>query len=222
MRLTATKNPGTRNGILLAAAAAVVVLCVSVYLFVSHEPAVEEAPDWLEIERVRTGNTVILKHGEKLVYRGAQAPTEGQSLFDEARKRNEALLKDQKVRVRYEHDSERDKKDRLLGYVFVNKKLINAELIREGLAYARITSDMTRFNKELLAAASEARNARRGIWAQPAPTIDSEYWADPKHGLFHRVSCAEKSKAKAERIQTTKSRDDSFARGWAPCEDCNP
>lgn len=205
------------GGVLLIA-----VVGIISYMLASHKATPEEAPDWLDIEQVRTGNTLILKHDEKLLYRGVMAASEGQPFFDEARKRNEELLKNQKVRVRYERDSERDKKERLLGYVFVGRKLVNAELIREGLAYARITSDMTRYNKELLDASVEARKARRGIWSQAAPPAESEYWGDPKYGLFHRPSCAEKAKAKADRIQTVKSRTDAIDRGWAPCADCTP
>jgi micrococcal nuclease len=224
MRSTdAMTNRATRKIVIaVLAAGAVLVIAAAGYRYTSRPAAPEEAPDWLEIERVRSGDTVILKHGDKLVYRGIQAPAEGEPLFDEARLRNEALVMNQRVRGRFEDSAERDKKSRLLAYAFVEKKLINAELVREGLAHARITTDTVRFKKEIVAAAAEARKARRGLWAQPAPAAEPEYWADPKYALFHRNTCAEKSKAKPERVQTVASRAAALDRGWAPCRDCKP
>ncbi|MBI5865825.1 MAG: thermonuclease family protein [Planctomycetes bacterium] len=214
----------SRSRIIPIAIATVALLSLGAagYLYTHHKSAPEEAPNWLEIKQVRSGDTLILKHGEKLMYRGIQAPAEGEPLFDEARRRNEAFVVDKQVRARFEQDAERDKKDRLLAYAFVDKQLVNAELVREGLAYARITTDTTRYNQEILAPSAAAQKAKRGVWSLPAPAAESEYWADPKYGLFHGAACAQRGKAKPERIQTVRTRLDAFAHGWAPCGECKP
>lgn len=224
MRKLEKSNPllSGRVWMLVAGGAALLALTLGGYFLARKPKPPEEVPAWLDIKHVRSGDTVVLGDGEKAIYRGIRAPIEGEPLFEEARKRNEELVGGKEVRARFERDDERDKKQRLQAYAFVDTKLINAELVREGLAYARLTADTARFNQEILAASTTARKSGRGLWALPAPSPETDYWADPKYALFHRASCAEKAKAKAERIQAIKTRGDAFDRGWAPCPDCKP
>lgn len=186
----------------------------------SVEPA--ETPHWVELQRARSGDALIVRPDDKLLLLGVRAPAEGEPLFDESRSRCEELLRGAKIRLRFERDAERDKKQRLTGYAFVDGRLINAELVREGLAWARITTEAQRYAKEILAAQADARRARRGVWALPTPSAETEYWADAKYGNFHRPACAERSKARAERIHTFTSRGACFDRGLSPCPECRP
>jgi micrococcal nuclease len=187
----------------------------------SHRSPEEEAPKWVDAKRIRSGDTVIANNDNKLIYAGVRAPVEGEPLFEEARARNATLVEGKKLRLRFDAD-ERDKQDRLVAYAWVDKEFVNDILVREGLAYARLTPATTRYAEELLAAQAEARSARRGLWNLTPPPAEHEYWADAKYGNFHRPNCEERQKAKSERIQTLKSRDNAFERGLAPCPKCKP
>ncbi len=62
--------------------------------------------------------------------------------------------------------SETDKYGRLLRYVYVNDILVNAELVRTGLAYAKAYPPDTKYQDYLEELEQEARQASRGIWAK--------------------------------------------------------
>ena len=68
----------------------------------------------------------------------------------------------------------RDKYDRMLAYVFVEAEpgaaelFVNAELVRAGLARAKIWEGPGKRWDAVLAAEAEAREAGRGMWATDA------------------------------------------------------
>ncbi len=214
----------SKTTVVLVILGAILLVAGAVTIYARRKPAsaVGKTSGWVEVERVRSGDTVIVRHSGKLMYQGVDAPAQGDPLFEEARALNEARVNGKKVRVRYETGAEHDKKGRLLAYVFVDEQLVNAELVRAGLAYARIGETVQRFSSDLLGAQAEARQTRRGLWALPEPRGESEYWADPKYGLFHRPSCPEKAKVKPERVVPLDSRASAFDHGWAPCSKCRP
>jgi micrococcal nuclease len=59
---------------------------------------------------------------------------------------------------------ERDREGRLLAYVYIEDKLLNAELLRAGLARAAVTAPNIRHRELFLRLENEARTARRGFW----------------------------------------------------------
>lgn len=64
----------------------------------------------------------------------------------------------------------------LLRYVYVGNRLLNTELVAEGLARAAVTPPNTRLESEILQAEAEAKADRLGIWgaASPTPTPGSK------------------------------------------------
>ena len=83
----------------------------------------------------------------------------------EALQANRELVEGKEVRL--ERDvSETDKYGRLLRYVYVNGILVNAELVRQGLAYARAYPPDTKYQDYLEELETEAREAGRGMWAK--------------------------------------------------------
>ncbi|MGI0149322.1 MAG: thermonuclease family protein, partial [Thermoplasmata archaeon] len=135
--------------------------------------------------------------------------------------RNAELVAEREVRLRFD-DERRDGDGRLLAYVFVGDQFINETLVREGLAYVRLTTSGQRFGKRLLAAQAEARKKGRGVWSKPSPSRESSYSADPKYGNFHRPSCEEASKIQPERLIVFKSDKEALEKGFAPCSKCKP
>jgi len=68
--------------------------------------------------------------------------------------------------VRLEKDvSETDKYDRLLRYVYVNDTLVNAELVKLGLAEAKAYPPDTRYQDYLEKLEKQAKSAGKGMWA---------------------------------------------------------
>lgn len=177
----------------------------------------------VEVKRAVSGHSIKLDSDEKLNYAGIRTLYEHESeqLYEEARKRNGELVDGREVRVRYDAPY-RDRKGRLLGYISVDGQLVNETLVREGLAYARLTTETRRFADRLLAAQADARKHRRGIWRHSSKSSEASYPADPKYGNFHRPSCEEVEKINPKRLVTFRSRSKALDEGFAPCAKCLP
>lgn len=175
----------------------------------------------VKIARAISGHKVKLNTDERLVYAGIRSPFTNEPYQEESTRRNADLVDDCQARLRFDQ-RHHDRNDYLLAYVFVDGEFINETMVREGLAYVRLTSDTKRYADRLLSAQSEARKQKRGIWATQPDTLESSYPADPKYGNFHRASCEEAKKTKPERVVVFKSRTDALDSGYAPCSKCRP
>ena len=84
----------------------------------------------------------------------------------EATEANRRLVEGQTVTL--EKDiSDTDRYGRLLRYVYVGNILVNVELVRLGLAWAKTYPPDTRLQAEIIAAEKQAREAHRGLWSLP-------------------------------------------------------
>jgi len=97
-------------------------------------------------------------------------PTDGADYWGfEATEANQALVHEG-ARVVLQRDiSETDVYGRLLRYVFVDDVLVNAELVRMGLARVLFYEPDVRYRTEIKAAEAEAQAAKRGLYG-PVPT----------------------------------------------------
>lgn len=214
----------TRTGMAILA----VVVIVSLALALRPRKTVDPERDleqrfFVKVKRAMTGQKLKLDHDteEYLVYAGIRAPQNDEPLQEESTRRNTELAAEKEVRLRFD-DEHRDGDGRLLAYVFDGDQFINETLVREGLAYVRLTTSSQRFGKRLLAAQAEARKKGRGIWAKRSPSRESAYPADPKYGNYHRPSCAEVAKINPERVVAFKSDKEALEKGFAPCSKCKP
>lgn len=110
----------------------------------------------------------------KVRYIGLDAPElddkrpEYCALAQEATRYNRQLVEGKTVRL--EKDiSETDRYGRLLRYVYVDDIFVNAELVRQGLAWAEAYEPDIRYQDILEEAEAEAREDKIGIWAMPLP-----------------------------------------------------
>ncbi len=114
------------------------------------------------------GDTITIEGGYRVRYIGIDAPEIHPSLEAfgiEARQANRRLVEGKEVRL--EKDvTETDKYGRLLRYVWVDDILIEAELVRQGLARAKAYPPDTKYQDYLKQMEAEAREAGRGIWAK--------------------------------------------------------
>ncbi len=125
-------------------------------------------PDTGRVTQVIDGDTITIEGGYRVRYIGIDAPEtypEGEPFGTEARQANRSLVEGREVYL--ERDvSETDEYGRLLRYVYVDGVLINAELIRQGLARAIAYPPDTKHQDYLEQMETEARESGRGMWAK--------------------------------------------------------
>lgn len=209
-----------RWGIGALMAIALVVLSYSMFGEKEQKRAARRA-QFVEVKRILSGHTVKLDSDQRLTYAGIRTPHKGEPLFEEARRRNADLVEGKEVRLRFD-ENDRDGKNRMLAYVYTDAGFVNETLVREGLAYVRLTPETRRFADLLLAAQAEAQEHKRGLWGQPSRESESHYPADPKYGNFHRPACEEVPKIKPARVVSFTSRTGAIDAGYAPCSKCLP
>jgi micrococcal nuclease len=127
-----------------------------------------------EVERVVDGDTLLLRNHQRVRLQGIDCPEvahEGHPEVDpwgpEATTFTQVFIRDAHGRVRLEIDGEaRDHYDRWLAFVYDGDRLLNDELVRAGLARAKLNYDFSQAKKdELRAAQLEAQRAARGLWS---------------------------------------------------------
>lgn len=127
-------------------------------------PAVFEA----RVVKVRDGDTidVLLGDGRKARVRlhGIDAPEYGQRFHRQATAFVRERIDGRRVRI---ERVDIDDYDRLIGYVWIADQRFNAEIVRAGWAWRY--RQYARDDAELQAAESQAREAKRGLWADPRP-----------------------------------------------------
>jgi endonuclease YncB( thermonuclease family) len=165
---------GAERLIPLVLAALVVAGCAS------EEPATESASSTASVvvARVHDGDTLTLTSGAKVRLVQIDAPELETDCYGRAALRALVALVPAGTRVTLVSDpalDDRDAYDRLLRYVFVGRRNVNLELVREGAAspyfFRRARG---RYADQLLAAVDEARRAHRGYWgACPGARLNS-------------------------------------------------
>lgn len=125
-------------------------------------------PDTARVIQVIDGDTIIIGGNYHVRYIGIDAPEtypEQEAFGIEAWQANRKLVEGKVVRL--EQDvSQTDKYGRLLRYVYVDGVLVNAELVRQGLAQAKAYPPDTKYQDYLEEMEAEAREANRGMWAR--------------------------------------------------------
>jgi endonuclease YncB( thermonuclease family) len=134
----------------------------------------------ITVTRVIDGDTIEVDIGGTIYrvrYIGMDTPEldderpEFCALAQEATRLNRQLVEGETVRL--ERDiSETDKYGRLLRYVYVDDTFVNAELVRQGLAWAEAYEPDTKYQDILEEAEAEARQDKIGLWQEteaPSP-----------------------------------------------------
>lgn len=121
------------------------------------------------VQRVIDGDTLLLEDGTRIRLIGVDTPEVHhpelpiQRFAEEAMAFTKKVIEGHQVTLKFDDGPEKDKYGRLLAYAFVDKKLLNKEIIKQGYGYA-----MTRFpytkQSEFLQAEQEARAMQRGLW----------------------------------------------------------
>lgn len=146
------------------------------------------------VVRVVDGDTIVVSiAGEehRVRYIGMDAPESvapGQPvewLGPEAARANASLVEGRMVLL--EKDvSDSDRYGRLLRYVYIDGVMVNAELVRLGCARAVRYPPDVRHQEYLKAAEQEAREARRGLWAEPPTAVAASTFGSCRLGCADR------------------------------------
>ena len=160
----------------------VLVLFLLFFAVSCTAPSAPEAQ--ITVTRVIDGDTIeVSVDGTiyKVRYIGIDTPEldderpEFCALAQGATRYNRRLVEGEDVQL--EKDvSETDKYERLLRYVYVDDIFVNAELVRQGLAWAKTYEPDIKYQDTLEEAEAEARQDKIGIWQeiQPSPPISVE------------------------------------------------
>jgi micrococcal nuclease len=138
------------------------------------------APDTLtegihQVERVFDGDTLLLSSGARVRLQGINTPeiVKPESAVEpwgpEASRFTKDFIHRANHRVQLTFSLERkDRYDRFLAFVWNGDMMLNEELVRAGLAQARLDYRYSGMMKNRLSKAQdEARKAGRGIWSKP-------------------------------------------------------
>ena len=121
------------------------------------------------VARVVDGDTVVLEDGQKVRLLGIDTPETkhpdrpvekgGEEAKNYLKKRVEGKM----CVLEYTLNDQYDVYDRLLALIYEDGGLVNAELVKKGLAYASPNKYMSR-TKEFLVLENIAKKFKKGIW----------------------------------------------------------
>jgi micrococcal nuclease len=145
-----------------------------------HSSYIVGAPEQLEegiheVRRVVDGDTLLLASGARIRLQGINTPETVkpdapiETWGPEASQFTKDFIHRANNRVRLSFSLERkDRYDRFLAFVWDGDVMLNEELVRAGLAQARLDYRYSGVMKHRLSQAQdEARQAGRGIWSKP-------------------------------------------------------
>ena len=157
-----------------------IVLLALVGITLALVPTIEHSTQPIEdggivsVERCVDGDTFVLTDGTKVRLIGANTPETVKKDWPvepfgpEASAYTKRAIANAGYKVRLEFDGTKiDRYGRTLALVYVGDKMLNEELIREGLAVAELKYSYSKSMKDRFAKAEyEAQRARRGIWSK--------------------------------------------------------
>lgn len=120
---------------------------------------------------VADGDTLTVldanNHSTKVRMQGIDAPEKAQAFGQASKRHLSGLVFGKTITV----DARgQDKYRRTLGAVILGGRDINAQMVHDGYAWAYL-----RYSQDYAAAESEARQARRGLWADADPVAPWEF-----------------------------------------------
>ncbi len=185
-------------------------------------------PATATVQRVIDGDTVELNDGRRVRYLGIDTPETAKKgrpaefLAEAAKDANARLVLQQPVRLEY--DEERyDHYGRTLAYVFrEDGRMVNAELVRAGLARVYLIPPNVKYRQLLVASQRQAMAARVGLWEQPLTADERVYPGNSRTWRFHRPACPSvKGIAAHNRVQFAHPHE-AYSQGYSPCRNCRP
>lgn len=122
----------------------------------------------LIVVSVIDGDTVKLTTGKEIRLYGVNAPEVKEPYYQEALTFTKNLVLNREIILEQEDKYKEDKFGRLLGYIFIDGKNLNVELVKNGLARVVLYEKRAKikYQDELLQAEKEAKAKRIGVWSK--------------------------------------------------------
>jgi micrococcal nuclease len=176
----------------------------------------------IRVKEVTDGDTIVLNNGKTVRYIGVDTPEKDELFFPEATEANREMLCGKKISLEYDIEKQ-DTYGRTLAYVWVDSVLVNAELIKKGLASVYCFSPNLKYRDRFLSLQKQARERKIGIWSiQVSP---EDYYVASKKSkrfVFHRPDCPWAERIKTDNLIWFKTRDEALDSGYSPCRTCKP
>ena len=171
------------------------------------------------VENVIDGDTVELKNGASVRLLGVDAPEKGRPYSRKATEHLKRLIENSFIRLKFDVER-KDRYGRYLAYIYDAKwkTFVNAEMLREGLAYLYVRRPNYSKFAELRDAQVEARRHKKGVWSRRRKR--EEYYI-VKGGITHRPSCPRLREWKGEEREYERLFD-ALDSGAPPCRLCRP
>lgn len=135
--------------------AGLVILVITFLLFLNFSGPERQSKT---VTRVIDGDTVVLEGGERVRLLDIDSQEEGEECYDDAKSRLEELILKKEVGIESRGEGSYGRE---LGYIFLNGTLINAKLVREGLAVAYIYEEGG-YSDKIREAEQDAMESNRG------------------------------------------------------------
>lgn len=123
------------------------------------------------VEHIFDGDTILLADGRRIRYIGIDSPEldstseKTRRLAREAHELNSRLVEGKTVRLEFDAET-KDRYGRTLAYVWTGETFVNAELVREGLARAKVYGRNMRYAEEFERLEEIASAEGKGLWAE--------------------------------------------------------
>jgi micrococcal nuclease len=175
-----------------------------------------------QVVEVIDGSTILVNLGQRsetVRYIGINTleanrrPAGAEPAPAEALQANRQLVARQQVRMELD-TVERDRDGRLLAYVYVAETMVNAELVRRGSAEVMTVLPNVRHRDLLVTLEQEARDNRRGLWADPSePTTPTSVEPRPREVSEARRGVAPESAWACPAQQPIKGQNTTYTGG---------
>lgn len=170
------------------------------------------------VVNVKDGDSIVLSDGREIRYIGIDCPEFGEPFFAEAKKFNQDIVLNKKVRIEIDIQ-EFDNYGRTLAYVFVGDTFVNNEIVKNGLANVYSIKPNVKYNEILLSSQQQALENKYGLWGNI--TQDEKYYVSTRNGeRFHRMSC--KYVEHKKELVKFDTKEEALKKGKSPCRECKP
>ena len=203
------------------------ILAIALWLCLLSACTPSGSADWAAVKHVNDGDTILLSDGRRVRYIGIDTPEidhesrRAEAFGYEARDANRRLVAARKIRLVIDQEPQ-DRYGRMLAYVYLpDGTLVNAEMLRLGLAVVFHKRPNTSLFPELLAAQREAMKAGLGIW-KGVQTDRTAVVGNRNSRRFHLPSCQAVRQIRPDNRFVFKKKWDAFWAGYSPARDCIP
>lgn len=187
------------------------------------------AGEWVSVEWVDDGDTILLTDGRRVRYIGINAPEIAHAKYgrvaepfgDRARAANKALVHGKKVRLEWDRELS-DHYGRLLAYVYLEDgRCVNQAMIAGGWAYVLYKKPNDRQDQTLLETQRRAMQAGVGIWNRWHEAGEAIV-GNRRSRRFHFERCPESKTIHPKNRVRLASQWEAYWQGYAPSKKCGP